>query len=133
MTIEPIHPLRKAIVYAVSGQQMDGDCSHEIIHVTLKHNAEQYALDISSAQYGYYEPVVPWREYMAERVRSISPPDEFQYFGGSRDRLVKRLQDGTGSVPWDYLISSNINIYPVVCIRNSYCEQITANIPFTNS
>jgi hypothetical protein len=41
---------------------------HEVLRVALKHGGEVYALDIASAQYGYYNPIVVWDEFVDTRV-----------------------------------------------------------------
>jgi len=39
--------------------------------VVLKHGGEVYALDIASAQYGYYNPIVVWDEFVDTRVEQF--------------------------------------------------------------
>jgi len=43
---------------------------HEILRVTLL-SGEIFAVDISGAQYGYYDSVIPWAEYEQRRVSQI--------------------------------------------------------------
>lgn len=40
---------------------------HELFRVTTN-NGEVYALDLTSSQYGHYEPILPWNSY--EKLRS---------------------------------------------------------------
>ena len=40
---------------------------HAILRITLR-TAEQYAFDLSGAQHGYWEPVVPWATYLQSRT-----------------------------------------------------------------
>ncbi|OWP00208.1 hypothetical protein B2J93_5778 [Marssonina coronariae] len=40
---------------------------HITLKVALNISKESYAFDLTSAQYGYYEPVVPWESYWEER------------------------------------------------------------------
>ena len=40
-------------------------------------NGEEYVVDITGAQYGHYEPVVSWKEYLATRAASVSRIDAF--------------------------------------------------------
>ncbi|KAH8799936.1 hypothetical protein F5882DRAFT_506421 [Hyaloscypha sp. PMI_1271] len=44
---------------------------HEVLRVVLKHGGEVYALDIASAQYGYYNPIVVWNEFVDTRVEQF--------------------------------------------------------------
>ena len=43
---------------------------HEILRVDMK-NGESYALDLTSAQYGFLETIVPYAEYMKTRVKEV--------------------------------------------------------------
>lgn len=53
--------------------------------VTLKNEGEEYALDLSSAQYEYFEPIVPWKEFFRERILGIVVQGNgFEYFGGEK-------------------------------------------------
>lgn len=59
------------ILISPTGKRSDNTGeTHSIIQVTLS-NGDAYAIDISSAQYGCYEPVTPWRLYVKSRVKSI--------------------------------------------------------------
>ncbi|KAI9737478.1 MAG: hypothetical protein M1834_009633 [Cirrosporium novae-zelandiae] len=42
-------------------------CVHVVLKVLLK-NGEEYALDLTGAQYGYFETVIPFNEYKQSRV-----------------------------------------------------------------
>jgi hypothetical protein len=64
--------------------------------VTLKHSGEVYALDLSGAQYGYYDPVIPFEDYVQERARAIVVP-HYPYFGGTKDGLLGRCNEA-GSI-----------------------------------
>ena len=44
--------------------------SHEIFRITMQ-NGEMYAMDLTSAQHGYYEPVTSWSTYQNSRVNLI--------------------------------------------------------------
>jgi hypothetical protein len=48
----------------------------EMLRVTLV-DGSVYAFDISSAQYGHYEPVIPWDQYMEQRVTGINVTNDF--------------------------------------------------------
>ena len=53
-----------------SGVVEDIGTSHGILKLTLK-NGEQYALDVTGAQLGWLEAVVPWEVYARTRVRYV--------------------------------------------------------------
>jgi len=44
-----------------------GGPHHEIMKVTLR-SGETFSFDITGAQYGYPEPITPWKTYHEERV-----------------------------------------------------------------
>ncbi|KAH6715763.1 hypothetical protein BKA61DRAFT_719791 [Leptodontidium sp. MPI-SDFR-AT-0119] len=58
------------IVGITATGQVDGAQPHDIWIVTLKASGEKYAVDLTGAQFGYYEPVSPWDEFVANRVRT---------------------------------------------------------------
>ncbi|KAL2065309.1 hypothetical protein VTL71DRAFT_2978 [Oculimacula yallundae] len=68
---------------------------HELIKVKLLNGGEEFALDLSSAQYGYFEPVVPWSYYVSSRVRDFVIHPNFNYFGGVRDRFLEAITHKT--------------------------------------
>lgn len=48
--------------------------AHQVLCVTV-HSGQKYIIDLTSAQYGWYDPVVPYEQYMEERVDfQIKPP-----------------------------------------------------------
>lgn len=52
------------------------DHRHIVLLLTLK-NGEKYAIDVSGAQYGWKETVVPWDAYKDSRVRNITERVDF--------------------------------------------------------
>lgn len=54
----------------------ENDYFHQLLRVTLL-NGEKYAFDISGAQYGYHESVVPWQQYIDLQVKEIIGTDTF--------------------------------------------------------
>ncbi|KAG9840459.1 palmitoyltransferase akr1, partial [Aureobasidium melanogenum] len=44
-----------------AGHQWDQDFLHEVLQVRL-HSGEVYAIDLTGAQYGWYEPITEWKE-----------------------------------------------------------------------
>ena len=72
------------------------DYKHTILRVTMK-NREKYVLDMTGAQYGWYEAVTPWPVYNASRVRSFT---EVLPFGSARDFLKARAVKCGGQWQW---------------------------------
>ncbi|CZT08053.1 uncharacterized protein RAG0_13279 [Rhynchosporium agropyri] len=66
-------PHRKFIRVDLYSVQLDNPPWHEFYRITLRDGitTHVYALDLSSAQYGYYEPLVSFETYMVERVEEI--------------------------------------------------------------
>ena len=46
--------------------------THEVLRLALKADDSSYALDLTGAQYGWYEAVVPWSTYCSDRVAKIN-------------------------------------------------------------
>ena len=44
--------------------------SHLILRVSLK-GGKDYAVDLSGAQFGFHEPILPWTEYETQRIQKI--------------------------------------------------------------
>lgn len=53
------------------GKRYDIGVPHAAWGVTLKHKGGKFILDLSSAQFGFYEPVALYDDYMMERVERI--------------------------------------------------------------
>ena len=51
---------------------------HTILRVTLK-NSEQYAVDLTGAQYGHYQECLPWQDYCTARVGEIIEVNSYGY------------------------------------------------------
>lgn len=59
------------LLRAFDNGQIDAtDYSHLVLKITLG-NGEQYAVDMTGAQYGWTEAILPWNFYSASRIRSI--------------------------------------------------------------
>lgn len=54
---------------------------HELFRLTTV-SGEKYALDLTSAQHGYYEPIIPWNSYEKLRVGKVS--GKVLSFGGTQ-------------------------------------------------
>lgn len=69
----------------LSGQQCLLPGTHIILKVTLKEGGEQYALDLASAQFGCFEPIIPWSAYIKTALVLKT-----QYFGAHKAHLMKQ-------------------------------------------
>jgi hypothetical protein len=82
------NPKRKLITVDYKGREEHVDFHHQLIKVTLKQGAGQFAMDFTGAQYGYFAPVVPWQEYYDSRVREmVYGLTPHVYFGGFKKHL----------------------------------------------
>lgn len=68
--MDPMNSRLKLILVNPDGGQDLRHVHHELFRVTTR-NGEMYALDLTSAQYGYYEPIVPWDFYRSQRVAQV--------------------------------------------------------------
>ncbi|PMD25988.1 hypothetical protein NA56DRAFT_551318, partial [Hyaloscypha hepaticicola] len=62
---------RELVAVDVNGKETILIFTHLFFRVTLKHSGEVYALDLSGAQYGYYDPVAPFETCLEDRARAI--------------------------------------------------------------
>ena len=53
----------------------------------------EYAIDVSGAQYGYHEPLILWKEYESQRVQKIHVAADFG--------TMKSVRDGWRSRAWN--------------------------------
>ena len=56
---------------------------HQLLQIKLK-SGEVYAFDISAAQHGYHDSVIPWDRYLEARVKTL---EKSQRFGQAQSRL----------------------------------------------
>jgi hypothetical protein len=75
---------------AINGQIDDEDYPHSIFMVKLKHGGGLYALDLTGAQFGYHQPVVPFVEYSENRAESVWG---FESFGSMKQKLLREKSE----------------------------------------
>lgn len=73
--MEPKNGLLKVIIFDADGEDLNS-YRHELFRITTN-NGEMYAFDLTSAQYGYHEPMVPWELYDNLRVGTINKVRSF--------------------------------------------------------
>lgn len=83
--VDPKNDRLKIITIANDGTKDFTFYRHEVYRVTTLHG-ERYVLDLTSSQYGYYEPVTSWNSYENMRVDRI---EEVLSFG---DTQINELQ-----------------------------------------
>jgi len=74
--------------------------SHSIIKITLIYGGESYALDLTGAQYGYFDPIMPWSEYLTTRVLSIRSNKSPQTFGKSKEWHPREIREREKDIVW---------------------------------
>ena len=50
----------KRKVISSDGRTEYHDQRHDVLRVVFKESKKSYAIDVTSAQYGYYNPATPW-------------------------------------------------------------------------
>lgn len=72
------------------------DVQNFFLVVKLKHGGEKYALDLSGAQYGFYEPIAPFQSYVSRNFQiTLDGANNF----GNMKRMAMRAADGSqGSI-----------------------------------
>ncbi|KAH7317878.1 hypothetical protein BKA65DRAFT_483345 [Rhexocercosporidium sp. MPI-PUGE-AT-0058] len=91
-------PHRKFIRVSVTGERDLRDPVHEFFKITLLDTVPErsYALDLSSAQYGYYNPLVLFEEYVEERVLELKREESL----GVAKHCFSLVRDVPGRVEW---------------------------------
>jgi len=83
---------------------------HEIIKFKIRNSGEEYALDLTGAQWGWHDFVVPWSvvtermEKRSDHQHDLRSVDE--YFG---NRVVEGVRDGEASETWELNIAKHFN------------------------
>ena len=74
--MKPKNPPRELIEISDLGVKFSTDSDHRILKVGIskRFDAEFYAFDIAGAQFGYYDPIGPWSDYLNLRIRRIKVP-----------------------------------------------------------
>ncbi|KAL1966245.1 hypothetical protein VTN77DRAFT_4598 [Rasamsonia byssochlamydoides] len=79
VNVSMINPKLRFSLIHLNGHQIDLPNSfHNLYRVTLK-NGEIWAVDTTGAQYGYANPLCPWRDFEQYRLGKINRVCEFGY------------------------------------------------------
>jgi hypothetical protein len=82
------------------------DLRHNALKVDLRHGKESYVLDPSGAQFGYFEPVIPWGVYKESTIRVHKYNESFK-FGLIKDCIRSGHEDWMG----DLEVGSTVNLF----------------------
>jgi hypothetical protein len=94
VSLQPKNPKRQVIDVCLK-QEGKNDTPHNILKVDIR-NGEVYALDLTGAQFRYYDAVTPWEEYSNTRVERIIVRDdweEYRHFGGLKEWHMKEANN----------------------------------------
>lgn len=60
------------------------DFRHDVYQLSLRRGGGQFILELTGAQYGYYEPVIPFTQFMSNRVALEKKRPVVTAFGASQ-------------------------------------------------
>ena len=63
--------LGRVVVVEPNGHESDSSESEHVLFKITINEDEHYALDITSAQFGFYDPMIPWTSYQQTRVERL--------------------------------------------------------------
>lgn len=71
LQVQVLNPRLEIVVVDKSGIEHPDDSPHDILKVTLKNGGRTYVLDLTGAQHGYFEPVIPRESYIQARTCGV--------------------------------------------------------------
>lgn len=80
--IPKVKYLRRVVVIEPDGHESDSSKSEHVIFKITINEDEDYALDVTGAQFGFYDPVTAWGSYQQTRIETLG-----------KIRPLKHLQD----------------------------------------
>ncbi|KAH7317881.1 hypothetical protein BKA65DRAFT_570420 [Rhexocercosporidium sp. MPI-PUGE-AT-0058] len=87
---------REAVGVNILGKE-DPPQDHDVWIVTLRQTGARYILDLTGAQFGYYQPVIPYEEFELFRVKTYvrmgHPRSQYLYFGGLKDYYMYAIKN----------------------------------------
>ncbi|KAF7929591.1 hypothetical protein BELL_0068g00250 [Botrytis elliptica] len=92
LNVESKNPKREVLIVGPGGEQDHAHYIHSIFKITLRNRGGVYCLDLSGAQFGYYNPVTPWSEYFVNRISSVTSCNPS---GTGKALLLGREQDNS--------------------------------------
>lgn len=92
ISIRPKDFTRKLMIILATGKEDPfPDVAHQLFRGQLKGSCGVFALDLSSAQYGYYDSVVPFGTYAAGRVSNFLP-ERTRVLGLAKAEEMRQVQ-----------------------------------------
>jgi len=88
-----------ALAYDPAGKRDPDSHPHSILNVKLNQGGESYIMDLSAAQHGHFEPIVPENEYAMLRVSSVLQSD---HFGLAKETFVRLKESGMVNEAWSF-------------------------------
>ncbi|KAL8830991.1 MAG: hypothetical protein Q9191_001119 [Dirinaria sp. TL-2023a] len=82
------------------GVRKDG-WHHTILRVTLTNN-EQFAVDLTGAQYGHYQECLPWQDYVTTRVEEII---QIGAYGAAKQMLAEVAEERGNPTKWAHSLN----------------------------
>ena len=74
--------LRRVVVIEPDSHESDSSKSEHVMFKITINEDEDYALDVTGAQFGFYDPLTPWASYQQNRVETLG-----------KIRPLRRLRD----------------------------------------
>ena len=121
----PINQKREIVTIDSNGIEDRRKVTHCFLKITLKKSKEVYALDLSGAQFGYYNPVIPWLEVISTRYWNqpwlIDGDHLFKALGSFKAQYLKE-RDGPQTREE---VSNSLNKYvsPLLVSETEYWEE----------
>ncbi|KAJ9611681.1 hypothetical protein H2200_004865 [Cladophialophora chaetospira] len=84
------------------------DWQHQVFRVRLRATKEYFVIDLTNAQYGRYDSVIPWNDYLEERVNVVK---ELGPLGTYDESKIGGLKDESGTC---YSTENNIRYLDLV-------------------
>ncbi|CAF9904977.1 MAG: hypothetical protein ALECFALPRED_010650 [Alectoria fallacina] len=63
--------LRRVVVIEPDGHESDSSKTEHVIFKITINEDEDYALDVTGAQFGFYDPITPWIYYQQTRIETL--------------------------------------------------------------
>jgi hypothetical protein len=91
---------KREVVQVILGRENKNEYRHDIIKFEQTIGSCEYVLDLTGAQFGHYEPLIPWHEYVITRVGYFEADAGNRYFGGRKAELeeLSGVQNAMGAI-----------------------------------
>lgn len=96
--VSKVKYLRRVVVIEPDGHESDSSKSEHVVFKITINEDENYALDVTGAQFGFYDPVIPWISYQQTRIETLGEIRPLKYL---RDSHRLPSQDFSKKKGWD--------------------------------